>query len=161
MSERRPAGGGRQTADEVRYLILAAQREGSRQLAARLRKASLTPAQAEVLEVLRERAPLTLAELGRLLVCETGSPSRLVDALVRRDLVTRTPSQHDRRVVSLVLTAAGHAAIDAATGAAMVRDIIASRLSGDEVEQLAGLLRRLLAGTTGGETVAARFPRGR
>src|SRR5689334_9636120 len=58
---------------ELRYLILAAQREGSRRLAAALRELDLTPAQAEVLDVLTGREPITLAALGRLLVCEAGS----------------------------------------------------------------------------------------
>lgn len=159
MPDPRSAGSAYQPADELRYLILAAQREGSRQSAARLRSADLTPAQAEVLEVLRDRAPLTLAELGRLLVCETGSPSRLVDGLVRRDLVARMPNKDDRRVVSLALTPAGRASIAAVSASQIVRDIITSRLAPHEVEQLAGLLRRLLAGTAAGETVAGRFPR--
>jgi MarR family transcriptional regulator, organic hydroperoxide resistance regulator len=158
MPEPKPAGRAHQPVDELRYLILAAQREGSRRLAARLRTANLTPAQAEVLEVLRDRAPLTLAELGRLLVCEARSPSRLVDALVRRDLVARTSSQDDRRVIALALTPAGQAAIANCDSTDIVGDIITSRLAGYEVEQLAGLLRRLLAGTAGGEAVAARFP---
>jgi DNA-binding MarR family transcriptional regulator len=127
-----PARPGRAT-DELRYLILAVQREGSRRLAARLRDAGLTPAQAEVLDVLRDRAPLSLAELGRLLICETGSPSRLVDVLVQRGLVTRTPSPHDRRVVSLGLTES-------------------------EIDQLSGLLRRLIEDTPGGASIDARFP---
>jgi DNA-binding MarR family transcriptional regulator len=159
MPEPTPVGSAYLPADELRYLILAAQREGSRQFAAWLRSASLTPAQAEVLEVLRDRAPLTLAELGRLLVCETGSPSRLVDGLVRRELVTRVPGHDDRRVVTLALTPAGLEAIAAAGGTGIVRDIITSRLAPHEVQQLAALLRQLLAGTVGGEAVAARFPR--
>jgi DNA-binding MarR family transcriptional regulator len=145
-------------ADELRYLILAVQREGSRRLAARLRAGGLTPAQAEVLDVLRDHAPLSLAELGRLLVCEAGSPSRLVDALVQRGLVTRTPSPHDRRLVSLALTPAGEEASAASAGSADVRDAIASRLSGQQIVELSGLLRKLIEGTPGGEAVAARFP---
>jgi DNA-binding MarR family transcriptional regulator len=145
-------------ADELRYLILAVQREGSRRLAARLRAAGLTPAQAEVLDVLRDRAPLSLAELGRLLVCETGSPSRLVDALVQRGLVTRTPSPDDRRVVSLGLTGAGQEAQAASAGSADVRDAITSRLTGQQIGQLSGLLRRLIEGTPGGAAIDARFP---
>ena len=145
-------------ADELRYLILAVQREGSRRLAARLRDAGLTPAQAEVLDVLRDRAPLSLAELGRLLVCETGSPSRLVDALVQRGLVTRTPSPQDRRVVSLALTEAGREAQAASAGSSEVRDAITSALTGQEISQLSGLLRRLIEGTAGGAAIAARFP---
>lgn len=145
-------------ADELRYLILAVQREGSRRLAARLRDAGLTPAQAEVLDVLRDRAPLSLAELGRLLVCETGSPSRLVDVLVQRGLVTRTPSPQDRRVVSLTLTEAGREAQAASAGSADVRDAITSRLTGPEIGQLSGLLRKLIEDTPGGATIDARFP---
>ena len=43
--------------DELRYLILAAQREGSRRLGEALRHLDLTPAQAEVLDVLGAASP--------------------------------------------------------------------------------------------------------
>jgi hypothetical protein len=39
------------TAEELRYLVLAAELEGKRQLARQLRPLGLTPAQAEVLRV--------------------------------------------------------------------------------------------------------------
>src|SRR3954451_20095746 len=74
--------------EELRYLVLAIQREGNRLLAAELRPLGITPSQAEVLRVLRDHGPLTLNALGGLLVCETGnSPSRLVDCLVAQGLV--------------------------------------------------------------------------
>jgi len=94
-------------ADELRYLILAAQREGSRLFAEQIRPLGLTPSQAEVLSVLSEAQPLTLIELGRRLVCETGSPSRLVDGLVKAGLVERIASSSDQRKVSLTLTPTG------------------------------------------------------
>jgi DNA-binding MarR family transcriptional regulator len=144
--------------DEVRYLVLAAQREGSRMLAESLRALNLTPAQAEVLEVVRDRGPLTLAELGRLLVCEAGSPSRLVDALVRRDLVARAPGVHDRRVVTLTLTESGRAAVTAAAGIETIRAHITERLTAPELDRLAALLRRLVAGSPAGSALAARYP---
>ena len=53
--------------DALRYLILAAQREGARLMAARSRQIELNTAQEEVLEAIRRHGPLTLAELGRLL----------------------------------------------------------------------------------------------
>ncbi len=93
--------------DELRYLILAAQREGSRLFAERVRPLGLTPAQAEVLAVLHEEQPLSLIELGARMVCETGSPSRLVDGLVKTGLVERIPSQTDQRKVTLTLTNCG------------------------------------------------------
>ena len=77
-------------AEELRYLILAAQREGNRAFARRLRPLGLTPSQAEVLRLLDERQPLSLTGLGELLVCESGTnPSRLVDRLVTTGLVRR------------------------------------------------------------------------
>src|SRR5215207_6645107 len=97
-------------AEELRYLVLAAQREGNRMLAERLRPLGLTPSQAEVLRVLQEHQPLSLVELGGLLVCETGSPSRLVRRLVRAGLVERTPSEADKRRLTLSLTREGEEA---------------------------------------------------
>lgn len=94
--------------EELRYLVLAVQREGNRLLAARLKEAGVTPSQGEVLRVLRDREPLTLNGLGELLVCETGSsPSRLVDRLVAQGLVHRQADPDDRRFVTLALTAEG------------------------------------------------------
>jgi DNA-binding MarR family transcriptional regulator len=95
-------------AEELRFLILAIQREGNRLLAAQLRPLGLTPSQAEVIRVLAEHGPLTLSALGDLLVCETGnSPSRLVDRLVIQGLVQRDIDAADRRRVTLEVTAEG------------------------------------------------------
>src|SRR5499425_1477081 len=96
-----------QPIEELRYLILAAQREGNRLFAEALRPLRLTPSQAEVLRVLQDREPLSLIALGDLLVCETGSPSRLVQGLVEDDLVERLPSATDKRMVTLTLSNLG------------------------------------------------------
>jgi DNA-binding MarR family transcriptional regulator len=96
------------TAEELRYLILAIQREGNRALAAGLKPFELTPSQGEVLRVLRDHQPLTLTGLGELLICEHGNnPSRLVDRLVVAGLVQRDTHTEDRRHVTLTLTDAG------------------------------------------------------
>jgi MarR family transcriptional regulator, organic hydroperoxide resistance regulator len=146
-------------ADEVRYLVLAGQREGSRRLAAALRSLNLTPAQAEVLDVLRGQGRLTLAELGRLLVCEAGSPSRLVDSLVRADLVARVPSPQDKRAVLLSLTREGEEmAQRLGTATTLLTTFMAERLQPEELRTLADLLRRLVQGTAGGQALASRFP---
>ncbi|RII89852.1 MarR family transcriptional regulator, partial [Clavibacter michiganensis] len=94
-------------AEELRYLILGAQREGARAYAAALASTGLTPAQAEAVVVLAEAPGISLAGLGARLVCEAGSPSRLVDALVRQGLVHRDPDPRSRRSVVLRLTAEG------------------------------------------------------
>jgi len=96
-----------QPIEELRYLILAAQREGNRLFADTLQPLDLTPSQAEVLRVLQDHEPLSLIALGEHLVCETGSPSRLVQGLVADGLVERVPSATDKRMVTLTLTTAG------------------------------------------------------
>jgi DNA-binding MarR family transcriptional regulator len=105
-------------AERIRYLVLAAQRAGNLLLSDRLRPLNLTTAQAEVIRVLDDNQPMTIGDLGGMLVCETGSnPSRLVERLVSTGLVQRQPAPDDRRRVTLTLTDAGEKA------AADVRDI--------------------------------------
>ncbi|MGK4578559.1 MarR family winged helix-turn-helix transcriptional regulator [Kitasatospora sp. HPMI-4] len=95
-------------AEEFRYLVLAAQREGNRLLGQALKPLGVTTSQAEVLRLLQDRQPLTLSGLGDLLVCESGnSPSRLVERLVQAGLVHRAVSEHDRRHIELTLTPDG------------------------------------------------------
>ncbi|HTJ31907.1 MAG TPA: MarR family transcriptional regulator [Dactylosporangium sp.] len=96
------------TAEWLRYLILAAQREGNRQLTASLSELGVTPAQSEALRIIADHGPLALVELGDMLVCDTGtSPSRIVDRLVAAGFVQKTAGEHDRRQVRLTLTAQG------------------------------------------------------
>lgn len=143
---------------ELRYLLLAAQREGSRRMTGLLRPLNLTPAQAEILLVLAERAPLTLAEVGRLIVCESGSPSRIVDTLTKRSLVDREPGQVDRRVVYLRLTPRGEELIPALREIdAQIDAMVTSTLNAEEQKVMAGGLRQMLDGTASGAALAARF----
>ena len=146
------------SATEIRHLILAAQRHGSRMMAGHLRAASLTPAQAEVLQVLASHEPLTLVELGRLMISETGSPSRLVDTLVTRGLVIREPGRDDKRVVRLRLTPAGQQTLaDGRAQTAAIDDFIARRLAPGEMADLTRLLRKLLRDTPGGHAIEMRY----
>jgi DNA-binding MarR family transcriptional regulator len=143
-------------AGELRFLILGAQREGNRRLAALLAPEGLTPAQGEVLAVLSGSGPLTLTELGRRLVCEAGSPSRLVDVLVRAGLLDRVGSDVDRRRVELSLTPAG---VEKARVVASVDAELDRQLGGlDEgaLRAAADALRLLLRGTNAGEAVRLR-----
>jgi DNA-binding MarR family transcriptional regulator len=100
-------------AEELRYLVLAAQRDGNRALAALLRPLGLTPAQAEVINVLaRSGRPLTVREVGDQLVCEPGSPSRLVSSLVAAGLITRSVDPRDARAWTLELSRRGRQAAE-------------------------------------------------
>ena len=144
-------------AEELRYLVLAAQREGNRMLARGLCPLGLTPSQAEVLRVLQEHQPLSLLELGGLLVCETGSTSRLVSGLVGAGLVERTPSEADKRMVTLSLTHEGEeAASEVAEVEAALHGTISEAFDGDELSGTIAALRRLVAGRPAGEALARR-----
>src|SRR5687768_16367737 len=67
----------------------------------------LTAAQADALWVIAQAGPLSLKELGELLIAEAGHPSRLVDRLVEAGWVERAAAGDDRRRVVLSLTAEG------------------------------------------------------
>ena len=149
-----------QPIEELRYLILAAQREGNRLLAEALRPLGLTPSQAEVLRVLEDHEPLSLIALGDLLVCETGSPSRLVQGLVEDGLVERLASATDKRMVTLSLTNQGREmATKVAALESQFYEANASVLKDAPLPELLGLLWRFVAGRPAGMALARRIGR--
>jgi DNA-binding MarR family transcriptional regulator len=144
-------------AEELRYLILGAQREGNRILSDALRPHGLTPSQAEAVRVLGERGPLALLELGRLLVCETGSPSRLVDGLVRAGLVERVDDPADRRRVTLTLTPAGRsAALHVAQAERQLHELLEAVVPPRQLATTIDVLRTLVAGRPAGDALERR-----
>ncbi|TGA98699.1 MarR family transcriptional regulator [Sporolactobacillus shoreae] len=52
-----------------------------------------------MLRILGERKGISLKELGSLLICESGSPSRLVERLVRDGLAEKIAHEKDSRYV--------------------------------------------------------------
>ena len=148
------------TAEELRYLVLAAELEGKRLLAQQLRPLGLTPSQAEVLRVLADNAPVSLNGLGSLLVCESGSsPSRLVDRIVARGLVERRPGATDGRTVELTLTSEGaRLSLEvAAIEEAMYATIDA--IAGPDIGVTLDFLRTFIDGSPSGEALARRIAR--
>jgi len=98
--------------DELRYLIQCVQREGTKKFGALLKKElDITPSQSEVIMVLSEYEPLSLVELGNLLLCESKSPSRLVKRLVDRGAVFQSQSIEDSRKIVLHLTKHGRSLV--------------------------------------------------
>src|ERR671916_175303 len=92
---------------ELALLVKAGQRELERQANEAMKPLGLTAPQADALTVIGQAGPLSLKELGELLIAEAGHPSRLVDRLVEAGLVARQPAADDRRRVELSLTPAG------------------------------------------------------
>jgi MarR family transcriptional regulator, organic hydroperoxide resistance regulator len=144
--------------EELRYLILGAQREGARALAELLRPAGLTPAQGEVLAVLREaERPLTVREIGDRLVCEGGSPSRLVASLVDAGLLQRGSRAGDRRAVELSFTAQGEsAAREVRHAEAALHEWLGTAIGDREVLAAIRTLRKLVEDRPAGHAIARR-----
>jgi MarR family transcriptional regulator, organic hydroperoxide resistance regulator len=147
--------------EELRFLILAIQRDGQRLFAAELRPLGITPSQAEVLRVLADHQPLTLQGLGELLVCETGtSPSRLVDRLVDAGAVRREVDPSDRRQVTLHLTENGqHLANEVAEAEHRLHHQIALLVNDAPLEPTLALLRSFAGAFPAAQALARRITR--
>jgi DNA-binding MarR family transcriptional regulator len=144
--------------EQLRYLMLATQREGNRFLAEALEPLGLTPAQAEALRVLQEWQPLALVELGSLLVCEQGSPSRLVAGLTAAGYVASAPSAEDKRRVVLTLTPRGEEAARAvAEIESRLYEAMGALLADQNIEALLPLLWRFVQGRPAGNALARRL----
>jgi MarR family 2-MHQ and catechol resistance regulon transcriptional repressor len=90
------------------------------------------------------KGPLTQRELGRKVLTSAGNMTDVMDKLERRGLVRRARSVADRRAVRVELTPAGRDLIQSLFPR-HARDIEATMaaLSGEELQQLSALLKRL------------------
>lgn len=93
--------------ERIRYLLLAAQREGARRLAAHLKELAVTASQAEAIRILGTSGELSINQLGERLICEGGNPSRLVATLVRKGFVETSSHKKDQRASLIRLTTKG------------------------------------------------------
>jgi DNA-binding MarR family transcriptional regulator len=145
-------------AEQLRYLILAAQREGNRRLIHELKPLGLTPAQSEALRIIGDGGSLTLSAVGEKLVCESGTnPSRIVDKLVDAGVVERVVDAADRRRVLLTLTSSG-AALEKRVRSIENRMYDELDTLGAQPEVVA-LLSQLVAGSPSGAALANRAAR--
>ncbi|MFJ5773407.1 MarR family winged helix-turn-helix transcriptional regulator [Streptomyces sp. NPDC093094] len=105
----------------------------------------------DVLATLRRAGePYTLSprRLSSTLMLTTGGMTGRLDKLERAGLLRRSPDPHDRRGLQVTLTEQGLTLIDQAVGAGLdLQTEALSALDDAEAERLAGLLRKLLAGT--------------
>jgi DNA-binding MarR family transcriptional regulator len=104
----------------------------------------LSLAQHHLLAPLAAGDPLPIGALAEAAAVAPPTATRMLDGLVRDGLVTRSPSDSDRRCVLIDLTPAGRDAL-AVTGELLadVRGRIAASLSEKERAQAAKLLNRL------------------
>lgn len=143
----------------LRFTVLALQRQAARELAAAFSGIGLTPSQAEVITVVGTYGPLSVREVGEYLVCESGSPSRLVQTLVDRGLLARAVSSHDRRASFLTLTKDGRDTLAAVAKAEeRYESTLAARLGGVDIGGLSETLRAAITDEQLAEALNRRFP---
>jgi MarR family transcriptional regulator, organic hydroperoxide resistance regulator len=146
--------------EHLRYLVLAAQREGNRMLAAALKPLGLTPAWAEAIGVLDEREPLTIRELGLLLVCEGEHPSRLVNRMVSAGLLTTEPSPDDDRARWIKLTPAARVLLPRLREVEdQLHTAIENTVNSTNLEACRTVLGNLVEGLPAGEALQRRVSR--
>jgi DNA-binding MarR family transcriptional regulator len=92
---------------ELGLCLKAAQRGIERAMNEALEPLGVTAAQADAITVIGQAEPLSLKDLGELLIAEAGHPSRLVDRLVGAGYVERFAAPDDRRRIVLSLTRKG------------------------------------------------------
>ncbi|MFJ3974769.1 MarR family winged helix-turn-helix transcriptional regulator [Streptomyces sp. NPDC090021] len=97
----------------------------------------------------RSGAPYTLSprQLSATLMLTTGGMTGRLDKLEKAGLLSRKPDPHDRRGLQVTITDRGLALVDEAVTAGLeVQRAALTGLSDEEVAQLTGLLRKLMAG---------------
>jgi DNA-binding MarR family transcriptional regulator len=142
---------------ELVLSIKAAARELDRLANEAMRPLGITAPQADALHVIGQAGPLSLKELGDLLIAEAGHPSRLVDRLVEAGLVERAPAPDDRRRVVLSLTPAGRKMDEKVVRARRQIHEVGRALLGDrDVGPALELFRDLLGGTHYADVIARR-----
>jgi MarR family transcriptional regulator, organic hydroperoxide resistance regulator len=142
---------------ELALSVKAGQREMERVTNETMRPLGLTAPQADAIFIIGRAGPLSLKELGELLIAEAGHPSRLVDRLVDAGLVERHAADDDRRRVELSLTPRGRRLEKRILAARegifeMARQLIGNR----DVEPTLELLRDFLQHTQYAELIARR-----
>jgi DNA-binding MarR family transcriptional regulator len=143
---------------EFAMSVKALQREMERRMNDSMRPFGLTAAQADAILVIGQAQPLSLKDLGELLIAEAGHPSRLVDRLVEAGVVERRPADDDRRRVELSLTAEGRRLERQALQA---REAVLSAghalLADRDLEPTLEIFRDLLSASPFAELVARRL----
>lgn len=102
--------------------------------------------QTRILIVLMEKGTITQQRLTEQLGIQPGSASEVLAKLEKSGLVTRTPSETDRRTTDVSLTEEGkHAAFEAAAGKHLRHAEMLASLSEEEKAELLFLLEKINA----------------
>ena len=142
------------TEDSIGFLMKQAVELISRAIDERMAEHSLTDAQWRPLLKLYRNPQSTATQMARMVGCDSGATTRLLDRLEDKGLLRRVRSTDDRRVQQLELTPEGEKA--AAVVPYVIADVLNAHLADlthAEVDQLRNLLERVIAA---GQREAAR-----
>lgn len=104
----------------------------------------ITPRQFNILRILRgEGRPLSTLQIRQRMLDKMSDTSRIVDRLVRKGLVKKTPSALDRRLVDVVITAKGNQLLKKIDPLENEMDKMMTQLTAQEAATLNRLLDKL------------------
>jgi DNA-binding MarR family transcriptional regulator len=129
---------------ELALTVKAAQRALEQLTNEAMKPLGVTGPQADAIIVIGQAEPLSLKELGELLIAEAGHPSRLVDRLVEAGLVDRRTGE-DRRRIELSLTSKGRRLEKRILAAReQIRELALQVLGDRDIEPTLELLRHMI-----------------
>ena len=104
----------------------------------------ITPRQFNILRILRgEGKPLSTLQIRQRMLDKMSDTSRIVDRLLKKGLVRKTPIGEDRRLVDVVITPKGTKLLGKIDPFEEYADKIMTSLSEEETRTLNGLLDKL------------------
>lgn len=105
-----------------------------------------------VLNVIQESPALGQTEIAERVFKDQASVARIIDLLVKKELLVQRASQHDRRRVDRTITPQGRALLEAVTPiVAQYRSTALQGLSEPAIEQLRQTLEAIYANCEAGE----------
>jgi len=128
--------------DRLRRIVFEG--EHVERMAALGAQTKLSPGVIKTLMRLSANDGVSMGEMARGMGCDPSYITALVDDLDLRGLATREPSPIDRRVKIIVLTADGRALAKEIDAVLSVPPASFAALTGEELEQLSGLLGKVV-----------------
>jgi DNA-binding MarR family transcriptional regulator len=107
-------------------------------------KADLTPQQYNILRILRgANKPMSTLQIRQRMLDKMSDTSRIVDRLIRKELVQKIVNKTDRRLVDVTITERGLSLLNELDHATHELDSNLARLSVDEASSMNSLLDKL------------------
>lgn len=129
---------------QIGYLIARANRILEEDLARRLQAGGLAVEQFRVLQALEQDGALPMGELAARVLVEPATLTKIIDRMVRENLVFRLPDDKDRRKVRVALAPAGVAMCKKLLSVAGAHERhIAETFDADELREICRILADL------------------